>query len=152
RRRRHQPPGVPIEKAPRRKGWHRAVTRLDQRRLDEETVLSREADDFEMTKRRHCDDFVVLTKSPHRWQKLPTTMKQAILAGVDRPRHIRLDIAEKALMSMPPVRIFDGAWVGPGYEGVVHGRSKRLRIGEPWQIGVELPAPTVVYADDAALR
>jgi hypothetical protein len=80
-------------------------------------------------------------------------MKKAILSGVDRVQRIRQDIQQKALVNdMPPVRVFDAAWTGPGGQGTIFGRSTALRIAGRWELGVELAAPTVVYPDDKALR
>src|SRR5262249_22778742 len=89
--------------------------------------------------------------------KLPTRVKTILVAGVQRVTHIHDDIARSAQVSvMPPVDILDVCLI-PGFldgipEGCVHGRTTLVRRKGAWQFGVELSAPSVLYADDQGLR
>lgn len=101
--------------------------------------------------RKRCDVDVRLRKSPVKWKKFPSSLKERLHQGTLRVERLREDIAAQAgTPSMPPVEIFPEVWITD--EGHILGRAAPIEIGGTTQFGAALPAPTVVQPDDQILR
>lgn len=90
---------------------------------------------------------------PGAWEALPRKIRQLVLKGTDQLRRIRLQVAVASpIKLMPPVQIVLTAWTSPGNEGCVLGRAKFLDLDAGRLSGIELPAPTVAFAQEHELR
>jgi hypothetical protein len=94
---------------------------------------------------------VFIDRHPVRFPSLPRWVKEGLTRGRDRVEHLCDEIAAASPVHwMPPVRILDVGWRST--EGCIYGRATPLRIGAHTYMGVELPATTVIFADDEVLR
>jgi hypothetical protein len=76
---------------------------------------------------------------------------EKLLQGVERVASIRAEIASTAkVASMPPVEIVPYIWARDRV--LICGRVTALRQGEGASFGVQLPAPTALCTDRAAVR
>jgi hypothetical protein len=76
---------------------------------------------------------------------------QRLLESVDRVASIRAEIAAAAkVATMPPVEIVPYIWTSDRV--LICGRVTALRQGEGAFFGVQLPAPTALCTDRAAVR
>jgi hypothetical protein len=76
---------------------------------------------------------------------------ERLLEGVERVASIRADIAATAkVRTMPPVEVVPYILIHNG--GLICGRVTALGRGEEAHFGVQLPAPTVLCTDYAAVR
>jgi hypothetical protein len=74
-----------------------------------------------------------------------------LLEGVERVASIRAEIASTAkVATMPPVEIVPYIWTRD--RSLICGRVTVLRRGEGAAFGVQLPAPTALCTDRAAVR
>jgi hypothetical protein len=74
-----------------------------------------------------------------------------LLSGVERVASIRAEIANAAkVATMPPVEIVPYIWTRD--RSLICGRVTTLRRGEMSYFGVQLPAPTALCTDRAAVR
>ena len=80
-----------------------------------------------------------------------TTPIEKLLAGVERIASIRAEIAAGAkVATMPPVEVVPYIWVHNG--GLICGRVTALGRVEAAHFGVQIPAPTALCTDYAAVR
>jgi len=94
---------------------------------------------------------VWLTIGQSPWGRLPSAVKSAILAGLDRIARIRANIAASApVSSMAPVEVVGELWV----DGLQHidGRCYPLAHQAGFRFSVQLPASTALCSDEALLR
>jgi hypothetical protein len=76
---------------------------------------------------------------------------ERLLEGVERVASIRAEIASTAkVATMPPVEIVPYIWTRDRV--LICGRVTALRQGEGASFGVQLPAPTALCTDRAAVR
>jgi hypothetical protein len=74
-----------------------------------------------------------------------------LLMGVDRIASIRAEIASAAKVgTMPPVEVVPYIWTRE--RALICGRVTALRKGDAAYFGVQLPAPTALCTDRAAVR
>ncbi|HEX3745169.1 MAG TPA: hypothetical protein VHW09_14595 [Bryobacteraceae bacterium] len=74
-----------------------------------------------------------------------------LLQGVERVASIRAEIASAArVATMPPVEIVPYIWTRD--RALICGRVTALRQGDSVYFGVQLPAPTALCTDRAAVR
>src|SRR5882724_2655947 len=74
-----------------------------------------------------------------------------LLKGVERVASIRAEIASTAkVTTMPPVEIVPYIWTRERV--LICGRVTALRRGDGAYFGVQIPAPTALCTDDAAVR
>jgi hypothetical protein len=74
-----------------------------------------------------------------------------LLKGVERVASIRADIANTArVATMPPVEVVPYIWTCE--RALICGRVTTLRNGDGTYFGVQLPAPTALCTDYAAVR
>lgn len=101
--------------------------------------------------KKRCEVDVRLRKSPVRWRKLPSWVRERLHQGTLRVERLREDIAHHAgVPSMPPVEIFPEIWTTG--TNLIQGLSGVTGCGVETCIGVRLPAQTVVQPDDEILR
>jgi hypothetical protein len=76
---------------------------------------------------------------------------QRLLQGVERVASIRAEIARTArVATMPPVEVVPYIWTRE--RALICGRVTPLRQGDRAYFGVQLPAPTALCTDRAAVR
>ncbi len=76
---------------------------------------------------------------------------ERLLQGVERVASIRAEIASAAkVATMPPVEVVPYIWARD--RTLICGRVTALRRGESAYFGVQLPAPTALCTDRAAVR
>jgi hypothetical protein len=74
-----------------------------------------------------------------------------LLKGVERVASIRAEIASTArVATMPPVEVVPYIWTRE--RALICGRVTALRQGDGTYFGVQLPAPTALCTDYAAVR
>jgi hypothetical protein len=74
-----------------------------------------------------------------------------LLKGVERIASIRAEIASTArVATMPPVEVVPYIWTRE--RALICGRVTTLRRGEGTYFGIQLPAPTALCTDHAAVR
>jgi hypothetical protein len=96
---------------------------------------------------------VFLKQHPLRWKKLPIDIRIGLRKKRDEIVEIRAGIAERAKVHiMPPVEIFDIAWVSPDLSGCISGRASVVVVDGSTHFGVQLAGASVLFADEAALR
>jgi len=100
---------------------------------------------------------VVLPRDDGVWLaggRLPVSENPALgklLAAVERVRSIRAEIASAAkVATMPPVEIVPYIWTHE--RSLICGRVTTLHRGNGAYFGVQLPAPTALCTDRAAVR
>ena len=96
---------------------------------------------------------VFLKKHPTRWLKLPIGVRMGLRKKRDEIVAIRSAIAERARVhSMPPVEIFDVAWVPPDLSRCISGKAGVVVVDGLTHLGVQLAGAPVLFAEEAALR
>ncbi len=76
---------------------------------------------------------------------------ERLLQGVERVASIRAEIASAAkVATMPPVEIVPYIWTSD--RALICGRVTALRRGDAAYFGVQIPAPTALCTDRAAVR
>jgi hypothetical protein len=88
-----------------------------------------------------------------RWKKLPIDIRIGIRKKRDEIVEIRAGIAQRAKVHvMPPVDIFDVAWVPPDLSRCISGKSGVVVVDGLTQFGVQLAGASVLFAEVDALR
>jgi hypothetical protein len=98
-------------------------------------------------------EWVFLKQHPLRWKKLPIDIRMGLRQKRDEIVEVRAGIAERAKVHvMPPVEIFDSAWVAPDMSGCISGRAGVVVVDGSTHFGVQVAGASVLFADEAALR
>lgn len=96
---------------------------------------------------------VFLRQHPLRWKELPIEVRMGLRKKREEIVEIRAAIAERAKVHvMPPVEIFDVAWVLDDLSGCISGRASVVAFDGRSQFGVQLAGASVMFADEPALR
>ncbi|MGB7814274.1 MAG: hypothetical protein WBP56_24430, partial [Polyangia bacterium] len=96
---------------------------------------------------------VFLKQHPLRWRRLPIDIRIGLRKKRDEIVEIRAGIAQRAKVHvMPPVEIFDVAWVTPDLIKCIYGASGIVAVAGQTHFGVQLAGASVLFADEAALR
>lgn len=99
------------------------------------------------------EDAVVLRRHPKRWKHLPPGVKARVEGSIAEVERLWISIADGSPAGvMPPVGVFDTAWVTPDKQGLVTVLDGILTVNGSQMIGVCLPAPSAIYADEETLR
>lgn len=86
------------------------------------------------------------------WDRLGAELKTTIQTeGVNRVTRLRRAIANDAKLPMPPIRIEPYGWEMPNKRGVVFAQAATIFIKDAWQLGVIIPASTLIVIDDDVL-
>jgi hypothetical protein len=94
---------------------------------------------------------VRLRKHPTRWQRVPSSVREALHQGRLRVDRLCEDIARQAgVPNMPPVDIFAEVWMSGA--DLIHGKTGAVEREGKTLFGAHLPAPTVSQPDDEVLR
>jgi hypothetical protein len=98
-------------------------------------------------------DQVFLRQHPLRWKKLSIDIRIGLRKKRDEIADIRAAIAERAKVPfMPPVEIFDVAWVPPDLSRCISGKAGVVVVDGRTHFGVQLAGAPVLFAEVDALR
>lgn len=98
-------------------------------------------------------EVLLVRRTPEVWRRYPKKIRSALLDGTAQIRKIRHEIALAAkVQSMPLIRVYDEIWADLEKASWAHGRATLLPVGDLSWAGVEIPAPTAVCGDEAAIR
>jgi hypothetical protein len=98
------------------------------------------------------EEGVWLVVGPSIWSGLRLSMKQRLLAGLERVASVRAGLARKSkVQSMPPVEIHCEIWLTEN-DGFCQGMMSPLTHEGHVLFGVKMPAPTAVIEDEGLLE